>query len=195
MLQTTNELLLHFFNSFSAYAIVEKTVFIFADGPIFFIPIFFIVLWIFYGLKKERKKQEQILLIFYSILIAILITLIIQHFIHLKRPEDYLIGAGKLLINHVPDASFPSDHATVSFAFLTALFFANYKKTFWIFLPFAIIMNISRIIAGVHWPFDIIAWMIIGIFWTIVIFRFVKETKAMKMVNSFLIKISQILKL
>jgi|GEM_PF-489442 len=147
MFQSINESLLHFFNSFSAYTIVEKTVFIFADAPIFFIPLFFIVLWIFYGLKKERAKQEEILLIFYSILIAILITLIIQHFIHLKRPEDYLIGAGKLLINHVPDASFPSDHATVSLAFLTALFFANYKKTFWIFLPFALIMNISRIIA------------------------------------------------
>jgi undecaprenyl-diphosphatase len=75
------------------------------------------------------------------------VTLTIQHFIHFKRPEDYLVGAGKLLINHVPDASFPSDHATVSFAFLSALLFANYKKIFWIFLPFVILMNISRIIA------------------------------------------------
>ena len=50
-------------------------------------------------------------------------------------------------MSHVPDASFPSDHATVSIAFLTSLFLANYKRIGLIFLPFVIIMNLSRIIA------------------------------------------------
>jgi membrane-associated phospholipid phosphatase len=43
----------------------------------------------------------------------------IQQVIHVDRPENYLSQAGKLLMNHIPDASFPSDHASVSFAFVT----------------------------------------------------------------------------
>ncbi|NUJ97173.1 phosphatase PAP2 family protein [Candidatus Gracilibacteria bacterium] len=195
MLQKLNESLLAYFNSFASNGFIESIVSIFADAPIFFLPLFFIATWIFYGIKKQRNSQEEILFIFYSVILGILITLIIQQFIQLERPENYLKGAGKLLLNHVPDASFPSDHATVSFAFLTALFLAHYRKTFWIFLPFVITMNLSRIIAGVHWPFDIIAGMFIGITASIIVFAFLKKTSFIKKINSSLIKISLFLKL
>jgi membrane-associated phospholipid phosphatase len=50
-------------------------------------------------------------------------------------------------MSHIPDASFPSDHTAVSIAFVTALFLSGYKKIAIIFLPFALIMNVSRIIS------------------------------------------------
>jgi undecaprenyl-diphosphatase len=65
------------------------------------------------------------------------------------------------LLDHIPDASFPSDHASVSVAFLTALYLTGYKKVFWAFMPWVILMNLCRVIAGVHWPFDILAGTIV----------------------------------
>jgi len=35
----------------------------------------------------------------------------------------YLESTKNMILNRIPEKSFPSDHATVSFAFLTALFY------------------------------------------------------------------------
>ena len=151
-----NVILLQYLNSFTQYEIVQDFVFLFADLPIFFLPIFLVVLWCYYSWKEKSIEEKKTLMyIFYACVIAILISLLIQQFIHLERPETALINSGKLLLDHIPDASFPSDHASVSVAFLVALFLFGYKKVFWYFLPFAIIMNISRVVGGVHWPFDV----------------------------------------
>lgn len=115
-------------NSFSNNKIIENIVWIFADAPIFFIPIFLIVSWIIYWCKKNIIEKENLLFMFYSCLLGIIIALLIQQIIHFDRPENYIKQTGKLLLKHIPDASFPSDHATVSFAFLTSLILAWYKK-------------------------------------------------------------------
>ena len=73
--------------------------------------------------------------------IAILSNLLIQHIVHIKRPETFIHP----ILDHIPDASFPSDHAAVSFAFLIAIYLFGYKRIFWIFLPFVLLMDISRI--------------------------------------------------
>jgi undecaprenyl-diphosphatase len=123
MLFEINRNLLIFFNNLSNYKIIEKLVLIFSDTPIFFIPIFLIYIWIYYTYSlKEDNKKKSVLFIFYSTIISIIIALIIQNIIHIERPENYINKTGKLILNHLPDASFPSDHATVSFAFLTSLF-------------------------------------------------------------------------
>ncbi|MDQ7023403.1 MAG: hypothetical protein Q9M97_07925 [Candidatus Gracilibacteria bacterium] len=59
---------------------------------------------------------------------------LIQQFIIVERPEQHLGAGAKLLLDHLPDASFPSDHATVSIAFLTGLLLSGYKKYFWFLL-------------------------------------------------------------
>jgi undecaprenyl-diphosphatase len=95
----------------------------------------------------------------------------------------------------LPDASFPSDHATVSFAFFTGLFLANYKKLWFIFFPFIILMNLSRIIAWVHWPFDIIVWIMVWIIWAIISFKILKKIDTINNFNNFIIKIMKYIKL
>jgi membrane-associated phospholipid phosphatase len=80
----------------------------------------------------------------------------------------------------------------VSFAFLTWLFLAWYKKIWYIFLPFVIIMNISRIAWWVHWFFDIIAWLIIWILSASIIF---KNKKILEKINKLIIKLTSYIKL
>lgn len=194
-IQQINESRLLSLNSLSTNNTIETIVWIFADAPIFFIPVFLLVTWIILSCRKKIEEKENLLYIFYSCVLWIIIALIIQQIIHFDRPENYIKNTWKLLLSHIPDASFPSDHATVSFAFLTSLYFANYKKIFFMFLPFAIIMWLSRIIAWVHWPFDIIVWTMIWITSSIIIFKFVKKLEITKKINTLIIKIASFIKL
>lgn len=195
MLQDFNIMWLQFLNNLWNNPVIEKVVFVFADAPIFFLPAFLLCYWIYYSCKKETIKKENLLLTFYSVVIGISVSMLIQHFVHIERPEEHLSNAWKLLLSHIPDASFPSDHATVSFAFLVSLFLSGYKKIFYWFLPFVILMNISRIIAGVHWPLDILVWSIIWAISAIFTFYKIREIKFVKKVNSFIIKTLHIIKL
>ena len=195
MIQDLNKELLLYLNSLTNIKIIEDLVKIFVDAPIFFLPIFLIWMWLYYSIKKENKKKENLLLIFLSILIAVIINLTIKQIVISERPEEAIKWIWKLLLNHIPDASFPSDHASVSFSFLFSLYFYKYKKTFFSFLPFVILMGLSRIIAWVHWPLDILVWVIIWFSSSYTSFYFLQKQKLVKKVNEFIIKLLAIIKL
>lgn len=107
--------------------------------------------------KDIRETRTQLLHIFYACVVGIVFSYIIKQFVDVERPEQYLESTQNLILSTIPEKSFPSDHATVSFAFVTALFFTGFQKLGYVFLPFVIVMNISRILVGVHWPLDILA--------------------------------------
>ena len=195
-----NKQLLNYFNSFSDIELIWENIGILADSPIFFLPIFLVWAWSYYSFinkpsSEKNEKKSNLIFIVYWVIFSILVSLLIQQFVHLDRPELHLINSWKLLMEHLPDASFPSDHATVSFAFLTWLFLANYKKIWLVFLPFVLIMNISRIIAWVHWPFDILAWSLVWIFTMVFMFKYWKKCKILININKFIIKIMNYIKL
>lgn len=207
MLQEINKELLISLNSLTKYDYIESIVLIFADLPIFFIPIFLITLWIYYSRKKKNKilsflhltkkllEKENLLYIFYSAVIWIIISLTIQQFIHMDRPETALQWVWKLLLDHLPDASFPSDHATVSVAFLTSLFLAWFKKTWLYYAPFVVLMLLSRIIVWVHWPFDILAWSLVWFFSSFITFKYLSKLIIVNKLNKFIIKIMWYIKM
>lgn len=195
LIENLNEIMLIYLNKLWNNPIIEKCVWVFADAPIFFIPIFLIVTWLILTYKNKNEKKNELLIILYSTILWIIIAIITQHLFHFDRPENYIKNTWKLLLKHIPDASFPSDHATVSFAFLTSLYYAKYKKTSYIFFPFALIMVISRVIAWVHWPLDIIVWIIIWITSSYITFKYIKKLKFIKKLNQSIIKITWYIKL
>lgn len=201
MLQTINQNLLTYFNSFTEINFIKESTILMSDFPILFLPIFLLWAWIFYSYKEKNKsinidnKKSELLFIFYSTILAVSISIIIQQFVNIERPEEYLKNSETFILYHLPTASFPSDHASVSFAFITSLFLTNYKKIAFSFLPFVIIMNLSRIITWVHWPFDIIAWTIIWILSWFIIFKLLKNNKYINNLNNFIIKMLKYIKL
>lgn len=190
-----------FFNELTRFSLIEQLAPLIADLPIFFLPSFLVSMWLYYSFshyygKIERKElKENLMFIFYSCVVVIIFSYIIKSQVHFARPETAISEAGKLLMSKIPESSFPSDHASVSIAFLTSLFFAEYKKVFWFFLPWVILMLLSRIISWVHWPFDIWAGIILGIFATVIVFFGLKKLKLVKNVNSFIMKILAYIKL
>ena len=58
-------------------------------------------------------------------------------------------------------SSFPSGHATFFMGLAVALFFID-KKIGYLFMFFALIIGLARIIAGAHFPVDILGGFILG---------------------------------
>ena len=88
MIFEINKELLLYFNSLTNIEMIEKSVWIFADIPIFFLPIFLVTTWFYYSYINNKKEKKNLLLIFYSVLVAIIINLFIQQIIVLDRPEE-----------------------------------------------------------------------------------------------------------
>lgn len=183
-----------FLNSFTSNDFIKDIIFIFADAPIFLIPLFLAWYWIYFIIKKDNFNKENLLFIFYSTIVAILISLFIQQIIHIDRPETYLKNTWNLILKHIPDASFPSDHASVSTAFLLSLFLFWYRKISYFILPLFIIMLISRIAGWVHWFFDIITWVVVWTFSGFLVYK-IKDFSILKNINKFILKIANFIKL
>ena len=79
------------------------------------------------------------------------------------------------------DWSFPSDHATLGAAVTVMLFYVS-KRLGYISLIFALIMAFARVYAGVHYPQDVVAGLIIGAIVAMVL-RFILITPAVWFVH------------
>ena len=79
--------------------------------------------------------------------------------IHLPRPFDAFSEVHSL----IPESgySFPSGHATFFMALAMSIFFLH-KKAGYVFMIFALVIGLARIIAGVHFPADILGGFILG---------------------------------
>jgi undecaprenyl-diphosphatase len=80
------------------------------------------------------------------------------------RPRPYAAHPHGLtpLLARSHDPSFPSDHATAAFAIAFGVFFV-YRRAGWLFLGFATLIAASRVLAGMHYPTDVLAGAGIGL--------------------------------
>jgi membrane-associated phospholipid phosphatase len=160
-----------------------------ADLPIFFLPIFLFWMWLYYSFYwKSLENKINLLHIFYACITWIILSYVIKTFVDIDRPETYLENSKNLIMNNIPSKSFPSDHATISIAFVTGLFYTWYKSLSYIILPIIALMNLSRIIVGVHWPLDILAWTLVWIFSAFIFFTYFSKLKFVKFIDLFIIK-------
>lgn len=79
------------------------------------------------------------------------------------RPRPFLDHSISQLIPHDLTASFPSGHAALFFA-LAAMIFFYHKKIGSFFLAGAFLIGLARILAGVHYPSDILVGVLVGFF-------------------------------
>ncbi|MFZ2150556.1 MAG: phosphatase PAP2 family protein [Candidatus Absconditicoccaceae bacterium] len=153
-----------------------------ADVFVFVYPVYLVILFICGIIKKKFYYQSSALFAFFATLISVCINIFIQFFIDKARPSVFLelsdLKAQTVLHKFLPSSSFPSDHAAVSMAFASAVFFRGVKnkdKNFIIlgiiFYVFSLTMSFARVTSGVHWPTDVIAGSIIGIVVALILFN------------------------
>ena len=105
------------------------------------------------------QKKKEILSVFFSGTLAYVLALILKNLFHISRP--FLILPGVQPLFNKTTFSIPSEHAIFFSALALSLFFLH-KKAGYIFMFFALLIGIARIIAGVHFPIDILGGFILG---------------------------------
>ncbi|MBI2642419.1 MAG: phosphatase PAP2 family protein [Candidatus Wildermuthbacteria bacterium] len=111
-------------------------------------------------LFKKRYIRLVLEMLVAAVLSRGIITEAIRFFFPVSRP--FVENGTAPLIEHAASSSFPSGHASLFFALGTVLYFYN-KKAGIVFLLASAVIGIARVLAGVHWPIDIIAGALIGI--------------------------------
>jgi len=130
-----------------------------------FIP--FVLIGLIVYLWFSKRKNEALFTI-YSAFLAILISKTIK--IIYFHPRPFVTHIGTLLIHHKPTSSFPSNHATFTFAIaFMLLMFKSTRVIGIVAFILAFICAISRVYVGVHWPFDIVGGFFVGLISTILI--------------------------
>lgn len=111
--------------------------------------------------RHDRKHTRHVLLAAgFSFLIGLALNQLILLFVQRARPYDG--GITSLLMPPSGDPSFPSDHATASFA-IAATFLVHRFRGAAAFLAAAILISISRIYIGTHYVSDIVGGALTGI--------------------------------
>jgi len=154
---------------------------ILADGIVFTYP-FLLVIWYLLGLKEGKSEMKiWALSVFASAVLVAVLNVVIQYFIDKQRPEGYINNADLLIMDHLPTAPFPSDHAAVWFAVAGATLFRATKHNhrgltiIWVFLLIgAFVMAISRVGVAIHRPTDVIVWAIL---WILVAWFVVQQSR------------------
>lgn len=155
-----------------------KCNFILDDIGIFFaqyLPYFLVLGFLVYA-WRQKEWRLRFLTIAEGILAVILsrgiIVEVFRFFYHHPRPFDAL-GFAPLIGES--GYSFPSGHTSFFFALAMAAFYLNRKFGVW-FLVLAAINGLARIYVGVHWPFDILGGVLVGVLCGIVVHALIKPT-------------------
>ncbi|HEY5058794.1 MAG TPA: phosphatase PAP2 family protein [Gaiellaceae bacterium] len=98
-----------------------------------------------------------------SAALALLINVLLSHLWFHDRPFVDHPRATVLLIRHAADNSFPSDHASVAFAVAFAVL-AFHRRLGLLLLLGAAAVAVDRIFVGVHYPVDVAASLLVGLF-------------------------------
>jgi len=118
----------------------------------------------FLRFRQYRKRHLELL---YLALVSafsarFVVAEVIKYIFNRPRPFAVLDGVQQLL-QHSAGRSFPSGHASLAFAIAATVAF-YYPKTSILFFIAAVNVGVARVIAGVHWPSDILGGALVGIF-------------------------------
>ena len=111
-------------------------------------------------LSGKRVRNNVVKLALFSFPLAFLMAFVASLFYYDTRP--FVVENTPPLIPHAPDNGFPSDHTL--YAMVTATIIFAYNRTVGISLGIlAILVGVSRVMARVHHPVDIIGSIAIAI--------------------------------
>ncbi len=126
----------------------------------YFVPVFLGLLLVYFWLAQEKRYKQVLVLAAVSVGLVNLVIKIINIFFDNPRPFE--IMPANLAYYQPTDPSFPSNGAAVSFAIASAIWFSHKRLGTLAFLV-AGVFSLGRVVAGVHFPSDIVAGGVLGI--------------------------------
>jgi undecaprenyl-diphosphatase len=112
-------------------------------------------------LRTDRRHTRHVVLAAgFSFLLGLALNQVVLLFIHRVRPYDS--GVANLLIARSGDFSFPSDHATATFAIAAAFLLHGMRRRGLGFLVAALLVAFSRVYVGTHYASDVLGGALTG---------------------------------
>ncbi|CAH0313974.1 undecaprenyl-diphosphatase [Peribacillus simplex] len=141
--------------------------------------IFFLVLAVLMFLFSRRNKNRiMVICAFITLVISELLAKIAGQFHSNNQPFAELPNVNRLVEKAVNN-SFPSDHTIIFFSFcITFWLFKRGWGILWVIL--AVLVGISRIWIGVHYPADVLVGAIISIVSATIVYKIVLKLSLTK---------------
>lgn len=152
-----NQSVFLFLNNFAGQSDILDWIIIFCAQYLIFILTAGVLVFIY---KDKQNIFWKFIIIFGGAIFAFIISQGINIFYPIIRPFLVLSDVN-LLFTHGSIDSFPSGNATFALALAAGLFYYH-KPLAWLYAAGALLIGVSRVIAGVHYPADIIAGYILG---------------------------------
>ncbi len=171
----------YFFNNLAEQSRIFDALVIFLAGYFQYLLIAIFLLLLFFSGYAKPEKLRLFWVTVISIMVARLgATELIRFFYH--RPRPFVTHQVHQLISE-NEWSFPSGHSAFFFAMAMAIYFYNKKWGTWFFVA-ATLISLSRIVAGVHYPTDIIGGAVIGIAVAYIVFYFAEKIKPKEIIKT-----------
>lgn len=134
-------------------AVLDKMMIFFSkDVPYIFMATI-VVVFILGVIKKNEEYRKVSVNTFIITVINLILSFIIGTVYYVDRP--FVHNKVNLLVPHVKDASFPSDHATATMSI--ALGLGKYNRILGTIMTIlSIVVGFSRVYVGNHYPSDVI---------------------------------------
>lgn len=141
---------------------------------LFGVPLLIIATVLQWWVQRERMLvRHACVAAGLSFVIGLALNQIILLFVHRVRP--YNVGVTHLIIRPSGDWSFPSDHATATFAIAVAFLLQHLRRRGFAYLAAALLVCFSRIYVGTHYATDVLGGAATGIFAAIVVRAFYRK--------------------
>jgi membrane-associated phospholipid phosphatase len=113
-------------------------------------------------LAKEKKRAVVIFGVsLFSILLGDGLSNVLKHAVERQRPCNVLENV-HLIVGCTKSFSMPSNHAANAFAFAAPFLVMTRNRLKYLFLLFAVLVSLSRVFVGVHYPGDVVAGALAG---------------------------------
>lgn len=123
-------------------------------------------------LRHDAADRKNAVLTVLLVAVNLTVNFLIGRFVYVPRP--FVSHQVNLLFPHVPDSSFPSDHATVTMSTAAGLMRAS-RVLGWVCVFFSLLVGFSRIYVGHHYPLDVLGSYLIVIVINILFHRFFED--------------------
>ena len=152
--------------------VLDRIIVFFADRLAYVYVIIALGILFFWKTSLAKKIQASIGA-FITLFLArgVFVELIRFFYVH-PRPMEALTGVHELLTE--TSSSFPSGHATFFFALSTYIYGYD-RKMGWGFFILSAAMGFARVVAGVHYPLDILGGAILGVCIGLAVFKTVDK--------------------
>ena len=155
--------------------VLDGLAIVMAEAMPFLLIALMLILWFFGNLEKKRLSFFAGYAVLLALSLSYLIGLVYFH----QRP--FVANLGTQLVEHAPDASFPSDHTIFIFAISSMYLFNKSTQILgvWACL-FSALAGLARVFVGVHYPFDIVGAALVGAFSSLVIMYLAKRLNSLE---------------